>query len=70
MSILDGPPPPDTNYAPTFLAVTGVFTVLAIGTCSARIYSRLRPKSNLRIDDYLIAVATVRPPKRHSTHPS
>ncbi|KAF2439100.1 hypothetical protein P171DRAFT_370495 [Karstenula rhodostoma CBS 690.94] len=59
MSTLDGPPPPDTNYAPTFLAVTGVFTLLAIGLCSARIYSRLRPRFNLRIDDYLILVATI-----------
>ncbi|KAL5385073.1 hypothetical protein DPSP01_004884 [Paraphaeosphaeria sporulosa] len=59
MSALDGQPPPDTNYAPTFLAVTGVFTLLAIGLCSARIYSRLRPKPNLRIDDYLISTATI-----------
>ncbi|KAF2014200.1 hypothetical protein BU24DRAFT_423226 [Aaosphaeria arxii CBS 175.79] len=58
MGILDGPPPPDTNFAPTFLGVTGVFTLLAIGLCGARLYSRIRPKFLLRIDDYLILIGT------------
>ncbi|KAL5400451.1 hypothetical protein PMIN06_004854 [Paraphaeosphaeria minitans] len=60
MSASDGrPPSADTNYAPTFLVVTGVFTLLATGLCSARICTRLRPKPNLRIDDYLISIATI-----------
>ncbi|KAF1964375.1 hypothetical protein BU23DRAFT_521228 [Bimuria novae-zelandiae CBS 107.79] len=58
-SVVNGPPPPDTNYAPTFLGVTGTFTLLAIGLCGARIWSKSRPGFKLRVDDYLVAIATV-----------
>ncbi|KAH7081358.1 hypothetical protein BKA63DRAFT_206862 [Paraphoma chrysanthemicola] len=60
MSAVSGPPPPDTNNAPAFLGVTGVFTLLAIGLCSARVYTRIRPKgSSLRVDDYLVLIGTI-----------
>ena len=59
MSIVSGPTPPDTNYAPMFLGVTGVFTLLSIGLCGARIWTRIRPEGKLRIDDYLVLVGTV-----------
>ncbi|KAF2031116.1 hypothetical protein EK21DRAFT_111357 [Setomelanomma holmii] len=49
----------DTNYAPAFLGVTGVFTFFAIGFCGARIYTRIRPKVILRIDDYMVLVGTI-----------
>jgi hypothetical protein len=52
--------PPTVNHAPTFLAVIGVFTVLAIGLCGARTYTRIRSKDSLRLDDYLILIGTVR----------
>lgn len=51
--------PPDTNYGPTYLIVIGVFTTFAVSLCSARIYSRIRPKVNIRFDDYLVATAMV-----------
>lgn len=59
---------PDTNYAPNYLIPCGILTVLALGLCVARIYSRLQRKSQrprvgpehrLSPDDYLIAAATV-----------
>ncbi|KAF2115960.1 hypothetical protein BDV96DRAFT_492371 [Lophiotrema nucula] len=56
---MNGPPPPDTNYGPIYLGVIGVFTVLATGLCGARMISRCRPKVNLRVDDWLILIATI-----------
>ena len=58
--------PIPVNHAPTFLAVIGVFTVLAIGLCGARTYTRIRSKDSLRLDDHFILIATVRiPATRH-----
>ena len=61
MGSIDGPGPalPDTNHAPTFLIVVGVFIALVTCLCACRIYSRIRPKVNLHVDDYLILIATV-----------
>ena len=61
MATATGLPPPDTrNYAPTLLTVLGIFTVFSIVLCGARTISRLRVKEALRLDDYLIIIATVR----------
>ena len=57
MSIVSGPP--DTNYAPMFLGVTGVFTLLSIGLCGARIWTRIKSEAKLRVDDYLVLIGTV-----------
>jgi hypothetical protein len=59
MSIANGSPPPDTNHAPMFLGVTGVFTLLSIGLCGVRIWTRIKPEAKFRSDDYLILVGTV-----------
>ncbi|OCL07657.1 hypothetical protein AOQ84DRAFT_408518 [Glonium stellatum] len=59
MGLSGGPASLDTNYAPSFLISTGLVSILALGLCLARIYSRLRPKPRLAWDDYLIAVAMV-----------
>ena len=62
------PVAPDTNNAPNYLVPCGVLTVIALGLCIARIWSRLRANARLLAlrterrlspDDYLIAVATV-----------
>jgi hypothetical protein len=50
---------PDTNKAPSYLITCGIFNVLAIGLCAARIYSRLRPKLLMRVEDYLIVIPMV-----------
>ena len=53
------PIPPDTNYAPNFLITSGLVSVLAVGLCIARIYSRISPTFCLSLDDYFIATAAV-----------
>jgi hypothetical protein len=50
---------PDTNNAVSFVAVCGVFGLFAVGLCAARIYSRVRPKLIMRVEDYLIIIPTV-----------
>jgi len=59
MGVLNGPPPPDTNYAVNYLSVVGVFSIFATSLCAARIWTRIQPKVVLRIDDYMILFATV-----------
>ena len=58
----NGATPPDTNYGPIYLIVIGIFTVFAVALCSARIWSRICTKSDIRFDDYLVGFATVRMP--------
>jgi hypothetical protein len=61
MATTTGIPPPNTpNNAPTFLIVIGIFTIISVSLCVARTYSRFRLKEALRVDDYLIIIATVR----------
>lgn len=52
-------PGPDTRFAPTYLISCGVLAAVALGLCSTRIYTRVRPVPHLTLDDYLIVVAEV-----------
>ncbi len=56
----DVSPAPDTRFAPTYLIPCGVLAAIALGLCSTRIYTRVRPVPRLTLDDYLIVVAEVR----------
>lgn len=50
---------PDTNNAQSYIIVCGIFLALAVGLCVARIYSRIRPKLIMRVEDYFIIIPTV-----------
>jgi hypothetical protein len=53
------PSMPDTNFAPKYLIPCGVLAAIALGLCTTRIYTRLRPVNFLTWDDYLITIAEV-----------
>lgn len=53
------PPAGDTSIAPRTLLVSGTILAAAFTIYSVRVYTRLRPKYNLHMEDYLVTLAMV-----------
>ncbi|RDL40224.1 uncharacterized protein BP5553_00203 [Venustampulla echinocandica] len=51
--------PPDSNASRMYLVPCGLLLALATGLCTTRIYTRFRPTSHLKQDDYLIGMALI-----------
>ncbi|KAH9207946.1 hypothetical protein DL95DRAFT_312816 [Leptodontidium sp. 2 PMI_412] len=51
------PPAGDTSIAPRTLLVSGTILAAAFTIYSVRVYTRLRPKYNLHMEDYLVTLA-------------
>lgn len=58
--IIAPPTGPDVSLAAHYVIPVVIMGLLSLFLCSCRIYTRCRPKFNLKLDDYLILAAQVK----------